>query len=496
MVLQEDSCQQNEIQQSEKKTSDQQSSRIQTDVDGVYAWIIAMTSFVGHFLIYGVIFSSGVFYDMFREIFDGSSSIFSLIASLSTAFTFGFSPIPGLFMNKYGQQMITMIGGLVAGIGLIFSAYATNAYYLAASFGVVTGIGFGTAYLAFISIVPMYFVKYRSVALGLAVSGVGLGTVVYPPMIRTLVHSYGIRGALLITGGITMNICVCGALMRPPKVGTAATSSKESPKKSDSHRRHSPVILKRFSKISPEEMNSKKTETSSAFSNSLKGKTRASSLNLHIFKKVGFLLLCLNNFFFLFGLSIVYVHLTAYSTTRKMDEDAASMLVSIIGISNLVGRPCFGLFAKIRNCPRMLYAISFSLCGVVVVLVPLIEGVISLMILAAAFGFLSAAIGPLLPLILTDFLSMDLFSSAYGYLLVFEAVGSLCGPPASGWLFDVLQRYPPSFYLGGATIGAAGVMIFIPRFVRTPTSQLTVDAIILDVETGARLKSLCGEELV
>jgi len=48
-------------------------------------------------------------------------------------------PIPGLFMNKYGQQMITMIGGLVAGIGLIFSAYATNAYYLAASFGVVTG---------------------------------------------------------------------------------------------------------------------------------------------------------------------------------------------------------------------------------------------------------------------------------------------------------------------------------------------------------------------
>ena len=91
MVLQEDSCQQNEIQQSEKKTSDQQSSRIQTDVDGVYAWIIAMTSFVGHFLIYGVIFSSGVFYDMFREIFDGSSSIFSLIASLSTAFTFGFS---------------------------------------------------------------------------------------------------------------------------------------------------------------------------------------------------------------------------------------------------------------------------------------------------------------------------------------------------------------------------------------------------------------------
>jgi len=91
MTVQEDSCQQNEIQQSEKKTSDHQSSRIHTDVDGFYAWIIAMTSFFGHLMVYGILYSSGVFYEMFREIFDGSSSVFSLIASLSTAFTFGFS---------------------------------------------------------------------------------------------------------------------------------------------------------------------------------------------------------------------------------------------------------------------------------------------------------------------------------------------------------------------------------------------------------------------
>ena len=42
-------------------------------------------------------------------------------------------------MNKFGHRAITMIGGLVAGTGLVLSAYATNVYYLAASFGVVTG---------------------------------------------------------------------------------------------------------------------------------------------------------------------------------------------------------------------------------------------------------------------------------------------------------------------------------------------------------------------
>ena len=179
-------------------------------------------------------------------------------------------------------------------------------------------------------------------------------------------------------------------------------------------------------------MNSTKIETSTAFSNSLKRKEWFSFLNLHIFINIGFLLLCLNKFFFMFGLSIVYVHLTAYSRTRKMDEDATSMLVSVVGVSNFVGRPCFGLFANILTRPRMLYAISFSLCDLVVVLVPLIEGVISLVILAAAFGFLSASVSSLLPLILTDFIGVEIFPSAYGYLLVFEGVGCLCGPSASG----------------------------------------------------------------
>ncbi|KAK2157874.1 hypothetical protein LSH36_183g01072 [Paralvinella palmiformis] len=107
MTVQEDSCQQNEIQQSEKKTSDHQSSCIHTDVDGLYAWIIAMTSLFGHLMVYGVLYSSGVFYEMFREIFDGSSSVFSLIASLSTAFTLGFNFIGvEIFPSAYGYLLV------------------------------------------------------------------------------------------------------------------------------------------------------------------------------------------------------------------------------------------------------------------------------------------------------------------------------------------------------------------------------------------------------
>ena len=61
------------------------------DVDGPYAWVVALAAFFGHVFIFGILWSSGVFYDLFRELFDGPSWMLSLISTLSTAFTYGFS---------------------------------------------------------------------------------------------------------------------------------------------------------------------------------------------------------------------------------------------------------------------------------------------------------------------------------------------------------------------------------------------------------------------
>ena len=68
-----------------------QPNRKSIDVDAAYAWLIALAAFFAHLLIYGVVYCCGVFYEIFREIFGGSSSMISLTAILSTAFTYGFS---------------------------------------------------------------------------------------------------------------------------------------------------------------------------------------------------------------------------------------------------------------------------------------------------------------------------------------------------------------------------------------------------------------------
>ena len=48
------------------------------------------------------------------------------------------------------------------------------------------------------------------------------------------------------------------------------------------------------------------------------------------------------------------------------------------------------------------------------------------------FGFVSAVGGPVLPSIIIEFLGPDNLAMGYGFLLIFEGVGSFAGPPLAG----------------------------------------------------------------
>lgn len=55
----------------------------------------------------------------------------------------------------------------------------------------------------------------RSLAAGICSSGLSLGTIVMGPILHHLTETFTWRGALLLTGGFALNLCVCGCLYRP-----------------------------------------------------------------------------------------------------------------------------------------------------------------------------------------------------------------------------------------------------------------------------------------
>jgi nitrate/nitrite transporter NarK len=51
-------------------------------------------------------------------------------------------------------------------------------------------------------ILGQYFDKRRGIATGIAISGGCLGGLLLPPIYRILLDTYGLRGTLMLTGGL------------------------------------------------------------------------------------------------------------------------------------------------------------------------------------------------------------------------------------------------------------------------------------------------------
>ena len=71
-----------------------------------------------------------------------------------------------------------------------------------AAYGLGVGLGVGCAYVPAIGAVQRWFVRRRGFASGLAVSGIGVGTLVMPPLATLLIETFGWRGAYLALGAL------------------------------------------------------------------------------------------------------------------------------------------------------------------------------------------------------------------------------------------------------------------------------------------------------
>ena len=218
-------------------------------------------------------------------------------------------------------------------------------------------------------------------------------------MIRYFINAYEWKSSLLLLGAISLNLCVCGAIVRPVE-------------RPDIYQKNRPLI-----DITP-------------------------------FKKAGYVTLCFNNFLWCCGTSVLYIHITALAESVGTDSDKSAYLISGLGIANLVGRFGYGFIA---HHPKVniivLYGTSFLIAGVFLCVTPFGKSFGSLMFIAVLFGLFAGCFGTLLVSILIQILGLHRFANGYGCLLLFEAAGQLTGGPLAGkttfmfWVISLLFKY-------------------------------------------------------
>ncbi|MDR2543760.1 MAG: MFS transporter [Treponema sp.] len=106
----------------------------------------------------------------------------------------------GKLILKIGSDKVVLGGGLLLAIGMLSTALLplNAAWLMYITYGILGGFGVGAAYNAIISAVQKWYPKKRGFATGIVVCAFGFSTVLFAPLIETLVKYYGLRNTFLI----------------------------------------------------------------------------------------------------------------------------------------------------------------------------------------------------------------------------------------------------------------------------------------------------------
>ncbi|UYV83096.1 hypothetical protein LAZ67_22002204 [Cordylochernes scorpioides] len=110
-------------------------------------------------------------------------------------------------------------------------------------------------------------------------------------------------------------------------------------------------------------------------------------LDMSLLKDRVFLLICVSNVVGMLGFNVPFMYIPECAGLRGVDKNSAAFLLSVIGITNTLGRVLVGWLADRPGVSALLLNnVSIIICGFLVALVPLCQTYIAFVSLCVLFG--------------------------------------------------------------------------------------------------------------
>ncbi|MCW2238150.1 oxalate/formate MFS antiporter [Azospirillum canadense] len=136
-------------------------------------------------------------------------------------------PVEGWFVDRYGPQIVVMVGSVLVGLSWVIDSYADSLpmIYLGA---VVAGVGAGAVYGTCVGNALKWFPTQRGLAAGITAAGFGAGAAATIIPIANMIQSQGYEQAFLFFGvaqGLVIFV-LSWFLRKAPKTQAAAKVSR------------------------------------------------------------------------------------------------------------------------------------------------------------------------------------------------------------------------------------------------------------------------------
>ncbi|MDO5608163.1 MAG: OFA family MFS transporter [Capnocytophaga sp.] len=149
------------------------------------SWKTAIVGTLIHTVL-GTVYAWSYFQTPIMQLTDWNNTQTTMAFSLAI-FSLGLTASwAGRRINVYSPQRLTIIGGLLFGIGYLIASYALEMNLLVLfyiGFGLVSGCGLGLAYVTPVAVVSRWFSKHQGLATGMVVMGFGLGAFVMSKLV-------------------------------------------------------------------------------------------------------------------------------------------------------------------------------------------------------------------------------------------------------------------------------------------------------------------------
>ncbi|XP_047505562.1 monocarboxylate transporter 12-B-like isoform X2 [Pieris napi] len=124
-------------------------------------------------------------------------------------------PFAGVLVKLTSPRFVCVTGSIICTVGIFLSGFSTNIIHLVITYGILLGAGLGFIQNASFVAINSYFKLKKSIAVGIAMTGTGIGQTLMPHVVRYLLDSYGFRGACLLLSAMSLH-GICGTLLIQP----------------------------------------------------------------------------------------------------------------------------------------------------------------------------------------------------------------------------------------------------------------------------------------
>lgn len=370
-------------------------------------WVVVAGAFVVMFVTFGVAYSFSPFFSSIEQSLHASRKAISLIFSIAVPLYFLLGALSGPLADRFGARAVSLSGVIVGGLGLIYAAQAQALWQIYLGFGIGVGIGVGFSYVPSIAAVQQWFTLRRGLASGIAVSGIGFGTLVMPLVVAALIQQIGWRGAWIVLGALV--ICLGGGaalfIRNAPQSGPPIGSI--------------PVVDK--------DMMSTAAGT-------------ADRRLLEVVASRSFILLYLGLVSISIGAFTPFVHVVPFAEDHGVTQGGAVVILGLVEVGSTFGRFLLGSTADRIGRRRSLMAVF---AGLAIMQVWWLASTTAwqLAVFALAFGTFYGGFVALYPALTVDHFGARNASGIIGILYTGCAIGTFVGPLVAGAAFDALGSY-------------------------------------------------------